>query len=401
MKDLQTGTLHWLTPHPDRGFSTTVLSGPPVFSNDGRYVFYVTNLNLVAGDTNNSDDVYRYDLQSQSISVMTVAANGTAAGISSTGIDGLVGLSSMAVSGDGRYVAFKSSTPNVVSGLTGTRTYLRDTTLNTTQQLEITPGSGNNGSADQFRFSADGHYLVIQYDPSSFFPPEGTPSRGVYRLDLTNGTSSPVTVLNDGTQVDDNSTLIGVSSDGRYVSFMSSVNGYVAGDNNGFSDIFVRDMQLGVTQQASHAPGGAASNGRTIPSFPALILSAGFSVSNDGKHIAYTSLASNLTNDNNQVDDVFLYDSSSDAVSVVSAAAASLSTNYTAGGLSDFYQYGSKLLSTSPDGRFVLLISNATDLVPTLYSGDSRNQLYLFDRQANTRTHQHRQRWRQLFPQSY
>ena len=39
-----------------------------------------------------------------------------------------------------------------------------------------------------------------------------------------------------------------ISSDGRYVAFESAASNLVAGDTNGFRDVFVRDRQTGATE---------------------------------------------------------------------------------------------------------------------------------------------------------
>src|SRR5215210_2427604 len=51
-----------------------------------------------------------------------------------------------------------------------------------------------------------------------------------------------------------------ISADGRFVAFVSSASSLVAGDTNGFDDVFVRDRVAGTTERVSIATGGAQGN---------------------------------------------------------------------------------------------------------------------------------------------
>src|SRR4029078_9908839 len=69
------------------------------------------------------------------------------------------------------------------------------------------------------------------------------------------------------------------------------------GDSNTVADVFVKDMQSGAITLASQSSTGALGDDHSI----------GPSLSRDGRSVAYSSLASNLTaNDFNSFQDVFL-----------------------------------------------------------------------------------------------
>ena len=104
----------------DRGAGITVLAslGPgevtgdrrseyPALSADGRWVvFNSPSTNLVAGDTNNVDDVFAHDLLARATTRVSVAPGGA---------DGNMGSSSQAVSANGRWIAFASAASNLVA----------------------------------------------------------------------------------------------------------------------------------------------------------------------------------------------------------------------------------------------------------------------------------------------
>ncbi|MEG4803373.1 hypothetical protein QUB63_10745 [Microcoleus sp. ARI1-B5] len=73
----------------------------------------------------------------------------------------------------------------------------------------------------------------------------------------------------------------------------------VPGDTNNRSDIFVRDLQANTITRVSADAAGEVANGISL--LPA--------ISNDGKRVAFFSLASNLVpGDTNNVSDIFVFD---------------------------------------------------------------------------------------------
>jgi hypothetical protein len=104
---------------------------------------------------------------------------------------------------------------------------------------------------------------------------------------------------------DGSSILPSISADGRYVTFVSSATNLVAGDNNGFADVFVRDTCAGVasgctpsTQRVSIATSAAQANG---PSSAAAI-------NGTGRYITFRSTASNLDPASSATTGLFLRD---------------------------------------------------------------------------------------------
>jgi Tol biopolymer transport system component len=157
------------------------------------------------------------------------------------------------------------------------------------------------------------------------------------------------------------SDMTSLSGDGRYVAFLSSASNLVADDTNGQPDIFVRDRQTGTTTRVSVGTGGIQGNG-----------GAGRGViSADGRFVAFTSGANNLVpNDTNVSADVFVHDRQTGETTRVNVATGGAQAT---GG-------AASLPSISPDGRFVAFGSQASDLVP----GDTNNvpDIFVHDRQT-------------------
>src|SRR6266567_2186387 len=152
-----------------------------------------------------------------------------------------------------------------------------------------------------------------------------------------------VSVSSTGAQGFRSSEGPSLSADGRYVAFASKARNLVPGDTNLVEDIFVRDRLAGTTRRVSVGQGGAQSNGAS--SFPAL--------SRDGLHVAFQSAASNLvSSDTNGTFDVFVRDLLANTTRRISVGPAGAQDN------------GASLYpAISGNGRFVAVISDATDLV--------------------------------------
>src|SRR5690606_31392716 len=88
---------------------------------------------------------------------------------------------------------------------------------------------------------------LLAYSPATAAPAAGT----IERISL-----SP-----SGEQGDADSLLPAISADGRYVAFVSDATNLVGGDTNEDFDVFVRDLQTGVTERVSVSTSGEQANG--------------------------------------------------------------------------------------------------------------------------------------------
>jgi Tol biopolymer transport system component len=152
----------------------------PSISASGRFVAFQSGAgNLVAGDANGAMDIFVHDRQT----AQTVLAS-----VSSAGVQGAQGSYYPAISADGTRVAFWSLSNNLV------------------------PGDANGAVAD------------------------------VFMRDLPAAQTSLASVATGGAQGNGDSREPEISANGRFVAFHSLANTLVAGDTNGFFDVFVRDL---------------------------------------------------------------------------------------------------------------------------------------------------------------
>jgi hypothetical protein len=152
-----------------------------------------------------------------------------------------------------------------------------------------------------------------------------------------------------------------ISGDGRFVVMQSLADTLVANDLNWAQDIFLRDRQTGTTTRLSVSTEGGDSNG----------FSDQASISTDGRHVAFTSSATNLVEgDTNGFNDVFVRDLALGRTVRVSVA--------TDGTQADSYAY---YPSISANGRFVAFVSDATTLAGRPQYAPM--QVYVHDRDAD------------------
>jgi hypothetical protein len=170
------------------GPSGSISHGNLQFSGDGRFLVYTTRTPLVLGDTNSTTDVYLYDFQTGSNSLVSQsyqwpgAANGPS--------------DSPTISSDGRYMAYRSFATDIVpNDNNGTPdVFLYDRQTATTTLLSSSANgdfSGNSGSYSPV-FSADGQTLVFQSWASDLLPQDFNQSGDVFAVRLYSSNAPPV-----------------------------------------------------------------------------------------------------------------------------------------------------------------------------------------------------------------
>jgi Tol biopolymer transport system component len=252
-----------------------------------------------------------------------------------------------AVSADGRYVAFHSTASNLVlSDLNGHMPdiFLKDNqTANCTLvSLSVSGGAADFGSIAP-SISADGRYVAFESDATNLIVGDTNFMRDVFVRDVQTGITTRVSVDSTGAEADGPSYYATISADGRYVAFESEAANLVRGDVNLARDVFVHDRQMGFTMRVSQGFMGAEANGAST--WPA--------ISADGHYVAYMSDASNLVpNDTNGQPDVFVLDLQSGATTRVSVDSAGVPGDAASGSP-----------SISWNGQVVAFASNATNLV--------------------------------------
>ena len=324
-------------------------SSDPVVSSDGRYVAFTSDAdNLVAGDTNHWSDVFVRDrLKGTTVRVSvatgggqgsegsfspSICADGTlvafvsqapdlvpgdgnfswdvfvrdlVAGttarvsLDSSGGEGNSGSMRPAISADGRFVAFESLAWNLDGNDQNAKSdvYLHDRGTATTSRVSRDRFGGDpNSHSGHPCISGDGSIVAFESSASDLVAKDKNGRSDVFVLDRMSGALERVSVDSSGAEANGDSFGAAVAAAGRWVAFGSTAPDLVPADANGFADVFVHDLQTGVTHRMSAGIAGSESNSDSFDP----------SVNGNGDNVAFTSFATNLVGrDRNGAGDVF------------------------------------------------------------------------------------------------
>jgi hypothetical protein len=270
------------------------------------------------------------------------------------------------MSGDGRFVVFQSTATNLVGGdVNGFfDVFLRDTLTGTTTLISsATGGTQGNNVSSVAAISDVGRYVFYNSMATNLVGGDTNAALDVFMRDMWTGVTSRVSTASDGSQANGASQNVSVTGDGAVIGFQSTADNLVAGDSNGFSDAFVKNLSTGLVTRISVANDESQANGNSLVA----------RLSDDGNRASFVSSASNLTtNDSNgAVTDVFVRDIAGGTTTLVSAS--------TGGGSGDGQSFAA---SISGNGRYVVFESNATNLV----AGDTNGATDIFVRDLQTNT---------------
>jgi archaellum component FlaF (FlaF/FlaG flagellin family) len=330
------------------GFSSASISA------DGRFVAFESSAsNLVPEDTNDDVDIFVRDTLTNTTTRVSVDSEGNQVNSSSW---------RSSISGDGRFVAFSSSSSSLVPGDTNDSydIFVRDTLTNTTTRVSV-DSEGNQANNQTYygsihpSISADGRFVAFESDDSNLVPGDTNSHYDIFVRDTLANTTTRVSVDSEGNQGEGPSINSSISASGRFVAFESS------------DGIFVRDTFTNTTTRVSVDSEGNQGDGASFTP----------SISASGRFVAFDSFATNLVpGDTNNKRDIFVRDTLTNTTTRVSVDSEGNQQNGSSSG---------SLVSSpsiSSDGRFVAFDSDASNLV----SGDTTSHHNIFVRDTLTNT---------------
>lgn len=403
---------------------TFYYSEGPAISSNGRYVAFMTFQQLVPEDTEDVADVYRKDLQTGTVELISQTSSETAGGTASA--------TEPAISADGNLVVFQSSQ----TGLDGTDNnggsydvFIRNVSAGTTTRL--TSGNGPSTYPD---ISDDGTYVTFQSAASDIVVGDTNGAQDGFILQINPATSAivagptRVTVTGAGAQAtcaaptpancNSGRGFIGsfdmrISNNGAVIVFSSDADNLVTGDTNGERDVFwvqrgtpASLQRISVTSSETQVFGGTSDDAepsddgslvsfhsrgnnlatgdqedgfevylRDVTNGNTTVLPGGNGagnhpmISGDGNYVSFGSTSASLvSDDSNGESDVFLYSRITQTITRVSVTAAGATNS----------NNRSVESTISADGDRIAFISLASNLV----SGDTNGvaDIFVYDR---------------------
>lgn len=165
--------------------------------------------------------------------------------------------------------------------------------------VQAITGDGASGAGE----FGGGNRFVFFMSSAGNLVSEGSRGRelNLYRRDRVDGRTELISATGSGVSGAGRVEDYSVSSDGRRIAFTWSTDDPAAGDTNGVTDVYLRDLESGTTRLVSVARSGMAS-GNGESSAP--------DISSDGRFVLFESRATDLSadDDTNGVRDVFLRD---------------------------------------------------------------------------------------------
>ncbi len=234
------------------------------------------------------------------------------------------------ISTSGRYEVFSNAT-----GL-----FRRDLTDNSIARVDQTAaGLGGNNYTSGTDISADGRFVFFDSLSSNLVAGDTNGKYDVFRKDMDTGAIVRVSTKANGTQANGEHFFSSASADGRYVAFESTATNFVTGDTNGQRDIYVKDLQTGIVTRASIDAGGSGGFSASVEA----------DIAPDGRSVVYLSF------DDHHLHRKDLVTGANDLIDVgPDRAVANGSSAYP---------------SFSPDGRYILFESRASNLTPNDTNG--------------------------------
>ncbi len=368
-------------------------------SPDGRFVLFdsrasnLTSQRFSATETSLHSQLYLYDRSTKRIELVSTSPDGRPANADAW---------FPSVSADWHFIVFQSSASNLVPGAGAAegkqaQVYLYDRETKRVELISARPdGKPTGGESTDPQISPDGRYIAFQSTSSEFIPGSDVSTEpNVYLDDRTTRKHVLVTRNREGKPVG-GARVQGISANGQEVIFSTgaaaldaastSPSGFYrydigAGQINpavrfdqvwsadwdpdsatqdfyGTTQVFYRDPGTGVKTMISTGVDGEPGND----------MSQDAVMTDDGRFISFTSLASNLVaGDTNAYADVFLWDRTTGKIERISMGSNGQEGNG--------HSYQPTL---SSDGRYVAFASNAKNLI-ALDQSEYR-ELFIWDR---------------------
>jgi hypothetical protein len=334
----------------DKTFSTFYESTDPAvgggIGEEGRYVVFVSSATF-AGSTGKHRQIFWRDRNTGTTKLISSSASGE---------EGNADSYYPAISGDGKTVAFESNSSNLVED---DKNGFRDVFVWRAETGKIqTVSVGKNGAAAdaesyEASVSGDGNLIAFTSAASNISATDkGVSNNNVFIRDLLQNTTTMISI-DPKAKKGGGGSKPSITYDGSRIAFYSHTETLVPDDNNGLWDIFLWEKdnpklkRISLTNDHKERNQGSESANRIVA--PA--------ISGNGQFIVYTTTAGNMViGDDNNLQDVFVYNINSDSTVI-----ASVNSTGKPGNADSPIEQGEKI-AISYDGKWVAFSTNASNL---------------------------------------
>jgi hypothetical protein len=297
-------------------------SSLPAIDGDGRFIlFHSTAPDISPGVTGTADNLYVHDNAANTNFALTtnngfvsaylasLSPNGILAAYVSSNSTFLSTLEVFALTNKQKLFSKPVNSATAISLGNSKVAYLATNQLwvldlATSNTIRATTATLTRPSA--LNLSADGQFVVFS-TKQSLVGTDGRSNPDIYLFDTVGGTNMLISVnYTNGRSAQGASDWAQISSNNRFVAYVSSAPDIVPGDTNGSSDIFLYDRITKTTTLVSTDASGSApsSEGSFLPRFSA-----------DAKSLFFGSWSGNMVaGDYNQSEDIFIAGLTSPAI---------------------------------------------------------------------------------------
>jgi len=233
-------------------------SHSPVFSADGKHIAFVSHANNLAtnDDIGPHLDLFVRDLVNSNTVLVSVSTNGFG------GADDNIGLYTL--SSNAQVIAFDTAASNLGAwdNNRASDIYVQDLLFGGRSRVTWSAGDEGDGNANGPSYnpliSEDGRYVIFESLASNLVTNDFNGTNDIFIHDLETGVTELVSVNAEGTASPDGpSHSPSISANGLLVAFASRATNLVTGVTNQLDEIYVRDIagRSNLWAQASHLSG--------------------------------------------------------------------------------------------------------------------------------------------------
>ncbi|HEY5627973.1 MAG TPA: choice-of-anchor D domain-containing protein [Candidatus Limnocylindrales bacterium] len=264
-----------------------------------------------------------------------------------------------AISGNGRYIAYSSTAPRLIQGYRSQYADVYRFDRQTGQTVLVSVGVSQApvaGDSDMPSISGDGSQVAFDSAGGQSLTPQASgEGTQVYVRDMNAGTTQQVSIGPAGQAPQGTSGQPSISDDGTLVAFTSAAANFLGGQGAGTYEVYRRDIGAGQTVLVSVMDDGTPMTAASVQP----------NISRDGRMVAYVVTGALLTAA------VLTRQSSSIVLRDVTAGQNAYITVTPTGAQSNSASRSPKVGGA---GRFVAFASTGTDLV----AGDKNNAVDVF-----------------------